>query len=305
MRTIVGIDMKYRPAFLLLLVAFLGSALIGCRQREIYYVKGVVEEVKVERQHVRIQHEEIPNYMAAMSMIFDVRDTNELTGLTPGDTVSFRLIVLKDDAWIDRVRKLSNAPPVVLKTRPLYREVRNVEPLTIGDPVPDYRFTNELGQPVVFSQFKGQALGVTFIFTRCPLPTFCPRMSGNFADVSKALKALPNAPTNWHLFSISIDPEFDTPRIMTAYAKQFKADPARWSFLSGTLIDTTAFGEQVGLEFWRPEPSEEANISHNVRTLVIDPQGRLQTIIQGNEWKPEELAAEMAKALATKPQTSP
>ena len=294
--------MKHRAPWLVLLVALLACAVCGCRQREIYYVKGLIEEVKVERQHVRIQHEEIPNYMAAMSMIFDVRDTNELTGLTPGDYVSFRLIVLKDDAWIDRVRKLSNAPPTALKTRPLYREVREVEPLKIGDLVPDYRFTNQLGQPVLFSQFKGQALGVTFVFTRCPLPTFCPRMSGNFVDVSKALKALPNAPTNWHLFSISIDPEFDTPRVMTAYAKQFKADPARWSFLSSTLVDTTALGEQVGLEFWRPEPSEEANISHNVRTLVIDPQGRLQKVIEGNEWKPEELVEAMVKAMAVKPQ---
>jgi protein SCO1/2 len=294
--------MKHRVPGLVLLVALLAGAVCGCRQREIYHVKGLIEEVKVERQHVRIQHEEIPNYMAAMSMIFDVRDTNELTGLTPGDYVSFRLIVLKDDAWIDRVRKLSNAPPAALKTRPLYREVRAVEPLKVGDLVPDYRFTNQLGQPVLFSRFKGQVLGVTFIFTRCPLPTFCPRMSGNFADVSKALQALPNAPTNWHLLSISIDPEFDTPRVMTAYAKQFKAEPARWSFLSGTLVDTTALGEQVGLEFWRPEPSEEANISHNVRTLVIDPQGRLHKVIEGNEWKPGELVEEMVKALTVKPQ---
>jgi protein SCO1/2 len=286
--------MRHAPLLLVL-----GTLLAGCRQRDVYDVRGTVEEVKAAQKKVRVHHEAIPNYMAAMTMDFDVRDTNELRGLQAGDFVAFRLIVLSDDAWIDRLRKLSNAPAPP-KTRPLYRAVRHVEPLDVGDPVPDYPLTNELGQAVAFSQFKGRAVGVTFIFTRCPLPTFCPRMSGNFAEAAATLKSMPHAPTNWHLLSVSIDPEFDTPFVLRAYARNFKADPARWNFLTGTLLDITALGEQVGLEFWRPEPSEEANISHNARTLVIDPAGRLHTLIPGNEWKPDELVQALVQAAAVK-----
>ena len=282
------------------LAVLLTTGLTGCKQREVYYVQGVVEELKPEQKQVRIHHEEIPNYMAAMTMDFDVRTTNALSGLVPGDTISFRLIVLEDDAWIDRIAKLSNAPPAV-KSRPLFREVREVEPLKVGDRVPDYRFTNELGQAVTLSQFQGQALAITFIFTRCPLPTFCPRMSGNFAEARKKLKSLSPAPTNWHFITLSFDPEFDTPPVLRAYAKQHRSGSDRWDFLTGDMIDITALGEQVGLTFWRPEPNEPANISHNVRTLVVDPQGRLQRVFEGNEWKPDELVAEVVQAAAVKP----
>jgi protein SCO1/2 len=295
-----AVDMNTRSLARAALAVLLATGLTGCKQREVYYVQGVVEELKPEQKQVRIHHEEIPNYMAAMTMDFDVRTTNELGGLIPGDTISFRLIVLEDDAWIDRIVKLSNAPPAV-KSRPLFREVREVQPLKPGDRVPDYRLTNELGQAVTLSQFKGQALAITFIFTRCPLPTFCPRMSGNFAEARKQLKSLPHAPTNWHFLTISFDPEFDTPQVLRAYAKQCRIGSDGWDFLTGELIDITALGEQVGLTFWRPEPNEPANISHNVRTLVVDPQGRLQRVFEGNEWKPDELVAEVVQAAAVKP----
>ena len=294
------VDMNARSLALAALALLLIPGLTGCRQREVFYVKGVVEEVKPEQKQVTIHHEEIPNYMAAMAMDFDVRQTNELAGLIPGDVISFRLIVLEDDAWIDRIVKLSNAPPAA-RSRPLFREVKEVEPLKPGDRVPDYRFTNELGQAVTLSQFQGQALAITFIFTRCPLPTFCPRMSGNFAEARKQLKSRPQTPTNWHFLTLSFDPEFDTPPVLRAYAKQHRSESDRWDFLTGNLIDVTALGEQVGLTFWRPEPSEPANISHNVRTLVVDLQGRLQRVFEGNEWKPEELVAEMVQAAAVKP----
>jgi protein SCO1/2 len=258
----------------------------------IYQVKGVVIELEPAEKTVRIKHEEIPGYMAAMTMPFEVRNTNELRGLEAGDHVAFRMLVTDTDGWIDQVRKLprptTNNPPT---TGP-FRFVRDVEPLNVGDMLPEYRFTNQLGQAVSTSQFRGQALAITFIFTRCPFPTFCPRTMENFAETQRKLLALASGPTNWHLLTISFDPAFDTPAVLKAYGGTHGADPRRWTLATGALIDITALAEQFGLTFW----SEDEGISHNLRTAVIDPAGRVRRIFIGNKWMSEELVAAMTKA---------
>jgi protein SCO1/2 len=159
--------------------------------------------------------------------------------------------------------------------------------------LPDYHFTNQLGQAISTAQFKGQALAITFLFTRCPFPDYCPRMANNFTAVQKQLLAIPNAPTNWHLLTITFDPENDTPEILRNYAEAHGADPAHSTFATGALIDITAIGEQFGLIFWKEQGSI---INHNLRTIVIDASGHVQKIFTGNNWQPEDLAAEMIKA---------
>src|SRR5688572_21364245 len=254
---------------------------------QVFQVTGVVIELDPDGKNVKIKHEEIPGYMGAMTMLFEARPTNELSGLAAGDTVSFRMSVTDTDGWIDRIKKLDASP--VTNTLPAsgpFRAVRDVEPLNVGDPIPDYRFTNQLGQAVSLGQFRGQALAITFIFTRCPFPTFCPLMSRNFEEVQKKLLGQPNAPTNWHLLTISFDPEYDTPPRLKGYAKQYNAGPAHWSFLTGALVDITAIAEQCGLLFWRD--GNESNINHNLRTAVVDAQGRVQKILPENKWTSEE-----------------
>ena len=177
------------------------------------------------------------------------------------------------------------------------RIVREVEPLAEGDLLPDYRFTNQLGRPVSLSEFRGNAVAITFIFTRCPFPTFCPLMTSNFKSAHDLLLKTPNAPTNWHMLEITIDPEFDTPERLRGHAAMLKVDTARWSFLTGTLIDVTALSEQFGLQFTR-EPG--GGISHNLRTVVIDATGRVQRIIPENKWNPQELAEELLKGAMVK-----
>src|SRR5207253_2367232 len=113
------------------------------------------------------------------------------------------------------------------------------------DVLPDYHFTNELGQAISTSQFKGQALAFTFFFTRCPYPTFCPLMSSNFSEAQKKLLALPDGPKNWHLLSISFDTENDSPEALKTYAAKYPYDPSHWDFVTGDLIDITAIAEQV------------------------------------------------------------
>ena len=173
------------------------------------------------------------------------------------------------------------------------RIVREVEPLAEGDLMPDYQFTNHLGRAVSLSGLRGNAVAITFIFTRCPFPTFCPLMTSNFKSAHELLVKNPVAPTNWHFLEITIDPEFDTPERLRGHATMLKVDSARWSFLTGTLMDVTAISEQFGLQFTR-EPG--GGISHNLRTAVIDATGRVQKIIPENKWTPQELAEELEKA---------
>lgn len=271
---------------------------ISVTSTQMFQVKGVVESVKAEAKTVRIRHDAIPGYMDAMTMPFEVRDTNELAGVNAGDSVTFRMFVTETDGWIDQIQKLNvDANAASIPANAPIRIVRDVEPLDVGDLLPDYRFTNQVGQAVSLSQFRGQALALTFIFTRCPFPTFCPLMSNNFQKAQDALLANPNAPTNWHLLTISFDPEFDTPGQLKAYAARQHADPARWDFLTGTLVDITALSEQVGLQFWR-DPG--GSINHNLRTVVVDARGRVQKIFIENKWTVEELTDEIIKAAGNK-----
>src|SRR5947209_4613917 len=184
---------------------------------KVFQVKGLVISVKSKEKSVEVKHEEIPGYMPAMTMPFDVKDTNELAGIASGDSITFRMLVTDTEGWIDQIRKTSpattNGPP---KTGP-FRLVHEVVPLGEGDPLPDYHFTNQLGQAISTAQFKGKALAITFLFTRCPFPNFCPLMANHFAEAQKKLLSMPGAPTNWHLLTISFDPEFDKPAILKSY----------------------------------------------------------------------------------------
>ena len=270
----------------------------------VFQVKGMVISLKPREKLVEIKHEAIPDYMPAMTMPFDVKDTNILTGLEPGERVEFRLITTDTDAWIDDVKKAappspSNAgdpisgPP----TNGPFRMVKNVEPLQVGEPLPEYHLTNQFGQVFSTRRYLGQALAITFLFTRCPYPTYCPRMANNFGEVQKALLTMSDGPTNWQLLTISFDPEFDKPEVLKAYAQSHQYQPDHWTFATGALIDVTALGDEVGLTFWH---DESGGISHNLRTVVVNAKGRVQQIYVGNTWTSGELVAEILKAAKEK-----
>jgi protein SCO1/2 len=262
-----------------------------------FSVRGVVQEVYPDGKTAKIKHEAIPDYMPAMTMDFETHNTNELRGLAKGDVITFQMVVTENDGWIEKVQK-TNVSPQETPSLQSMRIVRDVEPLKVGDVMPDYSFTNEFGKAIKLSDYKGQALAITFIFTRCPFPTFCPRMSLNLLDAQKSLLTQANGPTNWHLFTISFDPTNDTPAVLNAYAKRYEYDPAHWSFLTGELIDITAITEQFGQQFWS-DPAA-GGLNHNLRTAVIDAQGKVRTILQGNAWKAEDLVKEVTEAAKVK-----
>ena len=216
-----------------LFIIFAVLCLVSCRQPEnrTFSVRGVVQEIKPGGQAAVIRHDAIPGYMDAVTMPFDVKTMNELANVRPGDEIDFRLVVTSNDSWIERVKKtgrtmalaVSNAAPVATTNA-------SIAP---RHPLMEYAFTNQLGQPVTLSSFRGQALAITFFFTRCPIPEYCPRLSKNFEEACAELKAMPNAPTNWTLLSVTIDPEFDTPAALRVVANVNAHDPKHWSVPRG------------------------------------------------------------------------
>ncbi|MFN0067431.1 MAG: SCO family protein [Limisphaerales bacterium] len=264
-----------------------------------FAVTGLVRELLPDGTNLRVFHGPVHDatgglYMGAMTMTLRTRDPRETAGLRVGDAVAFRLLVTEDESWIDQVERTAAAVGTPeAEPYETARIVRDVEPLEIGQVVPDYPLTNQLGAAVRLADFRGQVVALTFIFTRCPLPDFCPRMSKNFAAAAQVLAGYGSF-TNWHLLSLTIDPRHDTPAVLHAYAERQNFDPVRWSFVTAAQIEIDALGEQAGLVFRRQAP--DAFPDHNLRTLVIDPEGRLQRIFVGNTWTPDELVEAMRRA---------
>ncbi|MDB6138150.1 MAG: hypothetical protein JWO94_1222 [Verrucomicrobiaceae bacterium] len=164
--------------------------------------------------------------------------------------------------------------------------------LAVGDAVPDCELITEQGRVFHLHDHRGQALAVTFIFTRCPLANYCPLMSTHFLAVQRELAKDASAP-NWHLLSLSFDPAHDTPATLLGYAKAHGADARAWTFATGKPGAVTDFGAAFGLSAY----FKEGLLNHNLRTVVIDARGRVQHVFKGNEWTPQELVWEMRKAM--------
>lgn len=274
------------------------KAVVPAAHNQWFQVRGVVQELKPDGKTVVIKHEAVTNYMPAMTMPFEVRDTNELRGLKPGDAIGFQLAVTDSDAWIEHILKLGSPPGVQQPSRLSFQQVRDVDLLAVGDLLPEYHFTNELGEAISTSQLKGQAFAFTFFFTRCPYPAFCPLLTANFSATERALRAMTNAPANWRLISISFDTDVDTPETLKAYAQSHDYHPDHWSFVTGDLAEITAIGDQVGAYFGH---DESGGITHNLRTVVVDARGRVQKIYPNNKWTSGDLVAELVKAAGVKP----
>jgi protein SCO1/2 len=265
-----------------------------------YEARGVIQELKPADHEVVIKHEAITNYMSAMTMPFDVKTTNELAGLSTNDQVTFTLVVSEKEGWVENIKKIGTTTNEASESiRTQVRVARDVQPLNVGDAMPDYSFTNSFGKKISLSDFKGQPYAFTFIFTRCPFPNFCPRMSSNFSDAYEQLKKDTNAPPNWHLISISFDPEFDTSARLHEFSERYHPDPKRWDWATGAMIDIDAITEQFGLII----QLDKGTFNHNLRTVVVGPDGIIRNILIGNEWQPDELVADIIRAPLPKNET--
>ena len=255
----------------------------------VFLAHGVVEELKPADQIVVIKHAAISNYMDAMTMPFKVKDPGELAGLQRGSLVNFELHVGANESWVAKIVRTGTVSLPPLLTNAVVTVAPDAKYKLLH-----YKFTNELGQAVSLSDFPGQALAITFFYTRCPLPDFCPRQSKNFQEASHQLAAMTNAPANWHFISVSFDPEFDSPEVLKAYARFYQYDPAHWSFLTGPKDKIHELAAAAGIVV----QNSDGALNHNMRTLIIDADGHLQKVFPFGGNLSAEIVDQIVKAAA-------
>jgi len=281
------------------LALVLGSAAVwaGCGrsdQKETgaqqYEARGMVRGFAPDHSTIQVEHEAIPGFMPAMTMPFIAREEKEIANLQIGDAISFRLNVTQRDSWIDQVRKIDANQlhlPIPKPGPAADAETTARNRLHEGDVMPVFELRDQDGKPVVLDTFRDHPFVITFIFTRCPLPNFCPRMSQNFAELQKAIRASTGLSATTRLLSISFDPQFDTPEVLKQYAKYAGADPAIWSFATGDAkeIQRLTSGFSVLVE------RESSTINHGLATALINREGKIVRIWRGNVWTPAEVMA--------------
>ena len=256
-----------------------------------YELQGQILAVRPERSEVVIKHQDIKGFMPGMTMPFTVKDQALLADKKPGDLVTATLVVGETQAYLSTLTTtghegVSDPPP----------PAADADILDRGQSVKDADLVDQDEKPRAFSSFKGHRLAVTFIYTRCPLPEFCPLMDMHFASIQKTIASTPSL-ADVRLLTVTLDPEFDRPAILKAYAKRRQADPALWTFLTGEPEEVKRFSSQFGL-YVEHNPQNAIDITHNLRTAVIDPEGRLVTVHSGNSWTPSELVADLTAAPA-------
>jgi protein SCO1 len=275
----------------ILLAALVCTA--ACSRGREYELRGQVLAVNRERQEITVKHEDITGFMPAMTMPFRVADRAELEARVPGELIRATLVVGSNEVHLEDVERTGEAP---LGEAPPVTTFDLLEP---GEDVPDEPFVDQGGAPRRLSQWRGKAVAVTFIYTRCPLPDFCPRMDRQFAAVQKEVAADPALRDRVHLVSISFDPDFDRPPELNAHATRAGADASTWSFVTGDRDDIDRFASRFGVSIIREDKTGQ-EIVHNLRTAVIDPQGRLVRVFNGNDWTPSELINELRMSVASR-----
>jgi protein SCO1/2 len=234
---------------------------------------------------VTIHHDTIPGYMVEMTMDFPVDDAAELNDLVPGDKVAFTLNVNQDRDWVSDIHRIGHTDLTSADSMPMDND--GAPKLKPGDPLPDGELIAEDGRHIHLSDFRGKVVALTFFFTRCPLPNYCPLMNSNFAKARGLLLADPKAPPNWELLSISFDSDFDKPEPLHSYAEFYRQhNPDHWLFAAAPPATLGVLAPPLGLMIMR----QGTSISHNVRTVVVDPQGRLYCQFNDNLWMPWQLA---------------
>ncbi|HTL58764.1 MAG TPA: SCO family protein [Candidatus Limnocylindrales bacterium] len=271
-----------------------------------FVVRGVLKEVRQEEHQVVISHEDIPHFMKAMTMPFSVKDDAMLTNAAIGDKIAFQLHVTQSDSWVDHIEPLAVVERTAgnlaaLPNRSVVSEAGLPPISNTSNPLADYKFTNELGEPVSLAEFRGQAIALTFFFTRCPIPQYCPRLSRNFEEVQRKLSAMANAPTNWHLVSITFDPGHDTPEVLRAYATSYHYDHAHWSFLTGPADKIAELARLCDVKV----QAESGFFNHNFRTLIIDASNRLRMVFPTSGDLSDAIVQELLKGAATTNQGTP
>jgi protein SCO1/2 len=237
-----------------------------------------------------VKHGDIPGFMPAMTMPYKVGDPKLLADKQPGDLITATLVVGEIEAHLSTITKTGHAA-IVDATGP---EITASGMLKAGDPVPDTKLVDENNMARPLTSFKGHRVALTFIYTRCPQPDFCPLMDRNFAAIQGDIKKTPGL-GDVRLVSITFDPAYDTPAVLKAHARTLQADPAIWHFVTtgaGDPKDLKSFAAKFGVSAV-PSTESPSVFIHNLSTAVIDADGRLAKIRTGNMWTPADLIADL------------
>ena len=262
---------------------------LGCGEKSDtrqYDLTGRVVSVDAEDRRLVINHDDVPGFMQAMTMPFSVRDESILRTVSPGDKIQAVLVVTGERSWLEQLvvtgkgEPLDEPPPIPNEPNP-------------GDPVPDLTLVNQDGQPIHLGQYRGKTLLVTFIYTRCPLPEFCPRMTSHFDKLEEMLREDSALYDRTHLLMVSFDHEYDSPDVLRAYAAaRIPGHTGSFDHLelaTGSKEEVVAVTKFFGLTFW----PEENQIVHSLRTAIVGPDGHLYKLYRGNEWEPEDLLEDL------------
>ena len=252
-----------------------------------YELRGQVLGLKPESQEVLIKHEDIKGFMPGMTMPFKVKDGKVLTGIQAGDLVTATLVVADTDAYLSAITKTGHAQ----LEAPAASASSGFELLKEGETVPDQLLIDQDGKPRPMSAMRGHRVALTFTYTRCPMPNFCPLMDRNFQALQREVKKTP-ALADVRLVTVSFDPEFDTPPVLKAHAQRVEADPLIWTFVTGDRDEVERFAARFGVNIERAEQNP-IDITHNLRTAIIDTEGRVVKVHTGNSWTPAEVLADL------------
>jgi protein SCO1/2 len=284
--------MVFRAVPALALALTLAAAACGKKSNDrAFALQGQVISLATPRKQLTVKHDEIKGLMPAMTMPYTVRDEKLLSGLAPGDLITATLIIESNDAYLTAIRKTGQAPleaPAPDTPAPAPTRSQLLEP---GDTVPDAALIDQDGRKRAFSSFRGTPVVVTFIYTRCPMATFCPLMDRHFAAMQKSLKQDP-ALARVHLVTVSFDPDYDTPPVLRKHARTLNADLTRWTFLTGEREEVDRFAERFGVSIARAR-NDPRDITHNLRTAIIGADGTLTKVYTGNEWTPDQVLADL------------
>jgi protein SCO1 len=252
-----------------------------------YPLQGTVISVDAGQKMITVKHGDIAGLMPAMTMTYQVADPKEIATLQPGDTISGDLVVSENVGRLEKIVLVSKGDG---KTAPGSTQRIPAK----GEKVPDFALVNQDGKLIHFRDFQGRTLLVTFIYTRCPLPDYCPRMNENFRAVQKLLKATPDAAKDVAFLSISFDPQHDTPAVLKHYSSIYRQSAAgersfNWQFAAPSEKDLPELAQFFGLVY---EP-QEAQIVHSLSTTLIGPDGKVVEWYSGNDWSPADVAQAM------------
>ena len=253
-----------------------------------YPVKGKVVATDTSRGEVTLDATAIPGYMEAMTMPYKLRTPAIISELHPGDQITATLYVTGSDDLLDDVVITGTAQPD-------YKPPMTYHVLNPGDEVPDFRFLNQSGKRISIGEFKGKVLLVTFVYTRCPLPDYCPRMSRNFATIDKSLAADPALYAKTHLLTISFDPDYDTPAVLRSYGGAYTGKYTQekfnhWDFAAPGKSEQDSVYKffDVGVT-----PEKDHSITHSLSTVLIGPDGKVFKWYPTNDWTPEQVLADV------------